>query len=146
MNVPGARRRTDSSILHDLQDAVSRMHVVSLIPRVVVLRCARSEGPRPMTWQVLFERSLGGTLPKLGYRGASASMLRTILKTGFDEEPTLSRDWSHDRLDVAMKRGPVVQAFRSDRLPDDVAYALVGILIFEEDGLELESVRGIVRD
>jgi hypothetical protein len=102
-----------------------------------------------MAWQVLFERSFGQSHKdlrqrELRYRGASASSLAVILSRGFDDEPTLSPEWSHARLDAAMLQGPVIQAFRSDRLPDDVENALVGLLIFAEDGLHLDGVRSLL--
>ena len=42
-----------------------------------------------------------------------------------------------------MAMGPVIEAFRADRMPDDVARALVGVLVFEEDGLRLDGIRAI---
>ncbi len=130
-------------ILADLQDAVTRMHVVAQQPRLVVAKGTRTAGARPMAWQVLFERSFGEDMPPLRYRGAPARMLSRVLAEGFDSEPTLDPAWSHARLGSAMAQGPVVQAFRADRLPDDVANALVGVLVFEEDGLHLDGVRAL---
>ena len=133
----------DDRILADLQDAVARMHVIAQRPRLVVARGTRTEGARPMAWQVLFERSFGGELRTLRYRGVSARALSAVLAEGFDSEPTLDPDWSHERLSTAMAEGPVIQAFRADRLPDDVATALVGVLVFEEDGLHIDGVRAV---
>jgi fumarylacetoacetate (FAA) hydrolase family protein len=45
-----------------------------------------------------------------------------------------------------MAMGPVIQVFRADRLPDDVGRALLGIIVFEEDGLQLAGVRASVRE
>lgn len=97
-----------------------------------------------MAWQVLFERSFGGELPTLHYRGVRAGSLIEVLSRGFDSEPTLDPSWARPRLSDAMETGPVIQAFRADRLPDDVAQALVGVLVFEEDGLKLDGVRAVV--
>ncbi len=97
-----------------------------------------------MAWQVLFERSLGADGPTLHYRGVSAGSLMDVLLTGFDSEPTLGTVWAHARIVDAMATGPVIAAFRADRLPDDVARALVGVLVFEEDGLRLDGVRAMV--
>ncbi|MBL0173409.1 MAG: hypothetical protein IPP90_22510 [Gemmatimonadaceae bacterium] len=133
----------EARILADLQDAVGRMHVIAQVPRLVVATGTRTEGARPMAWQVLFERSFGGDGPKLEYRGVRAGALMDVLHQGFDSEPTLDAGWSHARLVDAMAMGPVIQAFRADRLPDDVARALVGVLVFEEDGLRLDGVRAI---
>ena len=99
-----------------------------------------------MAWQALFERSFGGELPSVRYRGAPASALTTVLAKGFDSEPTLGSGWSHPRLREGMAMGPVVQVFRADRLPDDVGRALLGIIVFEEDGLQAAGVRAIVRE
>jgi hypothetical protein len=99
-----------------------------------------------MAWQALFERSFGGELPPVSYRGTSASTLTTVLAQGFDSEPTLGSGWSHPRLRDAMGMGPVIQVFRADRLPDDVGRALLGVILFEEDGLHLAGVRAIVRE
>jgi len=120
------------------------MHVLATRPRVVVAKGTRAIGARPMAWQVLFERSFGPDVPVLRYRGVPARMLVTVLGTGFDSEPTLDPAWSHERLGAAMAGGPVIQAFRADRLPDDVAHALMGVLVFEDDGLHLDGVRAIV--
>lgn len=136
----------DSRILSDLQDAVSRMHVIAQEPRIVVARGARVSGARPMAWQVLFERSLGADAPPLQYRGVPSSALVSVLTRGFDSEPTLDPGWANARLGDAMATGPVLQAFRADRLPDDVAEALVGVLVFEEDGLTLDGVRAIAAE
>ena len=136
--------RKEARILADLQDAVGRMHVVAQKPRIVVATGKRTDGARPMAWQVLFERSFGGDVPTLQYRGVTAGSLMDILMTGFDSEPTLDPAWSHPRLMDAMMTGPVIEAFRADRLPDDVARALVGVLVFEEDGLQLAGVRALV--
>lgn len=136
----------DERILADLQDAVSRMHVLNGSPRVVVAEGTRTVGARPMAWQALFERSLGDGTPSLRYRGAPATTLGRILHQGFDSEPTLAGDWSHARLGDAMQQGPVIQAFRADRLPDDVAHALVGVIVFEEDGLHRDGVRAVVAE
>jgi len=67
-----------------------------------------------------------------------------ILLRGFDSEPTLGATWAHPRLSDAMATGPVIAAYRADRLPDDVARALVGVLVFEDEGLQLDGVRAIV--
>ncbi len=96
-----------------------------------------------MAWQVLFERSFGGDVPTLVYRGVAARMISHVLAHGFDSEPTLDPEWSHTRLSAAMSQGPVIQAFRADRLPDDVSRALVGVLVFEEDGLHVDGIRAI---
>lgn len=134
-------------ILDDLQDAVARMHVVAASgPRVVVASGKRSEGARAMAWQVLFERSLGPDAPTLAWRGSAAVTLPRVLHEGFDTEPTLSDGFAFRRLVDAMREGPVLQAFRADRLPDDVARALVGVLVFEEDGLSLAGIRAIVQE
>jgi fumarylacetoacetate (FAA) hydrolase family protein len=45
-----------------------------------------------------------------------------------------------------MTAGPVIQVFRADRLPDDVSRALVGVIVFEEDGLSLTGVRALVQE
>ncbi len=119
------------------------MHVVAHRPRVVVATGTRADGARPMAWQVLFERSLGGDVPALRYRGVRAGALIEVLTRRFDSEPTLDPAWAHTRLVDAMATGPVIQAFRADRLPDDVARALVGVLVFEEDGLRLDGVRAV---
>lgn len=142
---PVSNSATDRSarILADLQDAVSRMHVVAQRPRVVVATGTRAEGARAMAWQVLFERSFGGDVPALRYRGVRAGALVEVMTSGFDSEPSLDPAWSHARLGDAMAHGPVIEAFRADRLPDDVAIALVGILVFEEDGLQLAGVRAL---
>lgn len=136
----------DERILADLQDVVSRMHVMPGTPPVVVAAGSRTSGARPMAWQALFERSLGDGMPPLRYRGAAATTLGRILHQGFDSEPTLDADWAHTRLGVAMSQGPVIQAFRADRLPDDVARALVGVIVFEEDGLHRDGVRAVVEE
>jgi hypothetical protein len=133
-------------ILDDLQDAVQRMHVLAREPRVVVAAGTRTQGARPMAWQVLFERSLGPDAPPLAYRGTAATRLPAVLMDGFDAEPTLEPGWSHARLGDAMQHGPVIQAFRTDRLPDDVARALVGVLVFEEDGLSLPGIRALAQE
>ena len=65
------------------------MHVVAQKPRIVVATGKRTDGARPMAWQVLFERSFGGDVPTLQYRGVTAGSLMDILMTGFDSEPTL---------------------------------------------------------
>ncbi len=140
---PPDDRAAGDRILADLQDAVTRMHVVAQKPRLVVAKGARTDGTRPMAWQVLFERSFGSDRPPLRYRGVPARVLSRVLAEGFDSEPTLDPSWSHARLGSAMAQGPVVQAFRADRLPDDVARALVGVLVFEEDGLYLDGVRAL---
>ena len=136
----------EARILDDLQDAVQRMHVLARSPRIVLAAGSRAQGARPMAWQALFERSFGGALPAVSYRGAPASMLTTVLAKGFDSEPTLAEGWSHARLRDAMPMGPVIQVFRADRLPDDVGRALLGVIVFEEDGLQLAGVRAIVRE
>ncbi|MBY0490133.1 MAG: hypothetical protein K2R93_09865 [Gemmatimonadaceae bacterium] len=133
-------------ILEDLQDAVQRMHVLAREPRVVVATGTREGGARPMAWQVLFERSLGPGAPALVYRGAAATRLPAVLMDGYDAEPTLEGGWAQPRLGDAMRTGPVIQAFRADRLPDDVARALVGVLVFEEDGLSLPGVRALTQE
>jgi hypothetical protein len=135
-----------AQILDDLQDAVQRMHVLAKAPRVVVAVGSRHEGARPMAWQVLFERSLGPGQPALVYRGGSATTLPRVLMDGFDAEPTLAPDWAVSRLGDAMRAGPVIQVFRADRLPDDVSRALVGVLVFEEDGLTLAGVRALTKE
>jgi hypothetical protein len=99
-----------------------------------------------MAWQVLFERSLGADAPALRYRGVPASALARVLAEGFDREPSPGETWAHARLVDAMAGGPVIQAFRADRLPDDVARALVGVLVFEEDGLHRDGIRALVRE
>lgn len=136
----------ETRILDDLQNAVQRMHVLAREPRLVVATGTRTEGARPMAWQVLFERSLGPGTPALVYRGAPATRLPAVLMDGFDAEPTLAPDWAMSRLGDAMRAGPVIQAFRADRLPDDVARALVGVLVFEEDGLSLPGVRALAQE
>jgi hypothetical protein len=136
----------EARILDDLQDAVQRMHVLARSPRIVLATGTRAQGARPMAWQALFERSFGGELPPVSYRGTSASTLTTVLAKGFDSEPTLGSGWSHPRLRDAMGMGPVIQVFRADRLPDDVGRALLGVIVFEEDGLHLAGVRAIVRE
>jgi hypothetical protein len=133
-------------ILDDLQDAVQRMHVLARDPRVVVAAGTREAGARPMAWQVLFERSLGPGAPALVYRGVPATRLPAVLMDGYDAEPTLEGGWAVPRLGDAMRTGPVIQAFRVDRLPDDVARALVGVLVFEEDGLSLAGVRALTQE
>lgn len=133
-------------ILEDLEDAVRRMHVLAGTPRIIVAAGSRTTGARPMAWQVLFERSLGDTPPPLTYRGTAATGLPQVLLQGFDSEPTLGAPWSHRRLGDAMTMGPVIQAFRLDRLPDDVARALVGVLVFEEDGLSLDGIRALAQE
>jgi hypothetical protein len=138
---PQAER--NARILDDLQDAVSRMHVIARQPRLVVATGTRADGARPMAWQVLFERSLGGEHHPLVYRGVRAGALMEVLTNRFDSEPTLDPGWAHTRLVDAMVNGPVIQAFRADRLPDDVARALVGVIVFEEDGLRLDGVRAV---
>ena len=132
-------------ILDDLQDAVQRMHVLARSPRIVVASGTRHAGARPMAWQVLFERSLGAH-PVLHYRGTTAMRLQAVLVNGYDSEPTLTPGWACGRLGDAMSAGPVVQVFRADRLPDDVSRALVGVIVFEEDGLSLAGVRAIVQE
>jgi hypothetical protein len=139
---PSARQ---ARILEDLQDAVERMHVLSRSPQVVVASGARHAGARPMAWQVLFERSLGGKRA-LQYRGTSAVRLQAVLAHGYDSEPTLAPGWSYARLGDAMSAGPVIQVFRADRLPDDVSRALVGVIVFEEDGLTLAGVRALTQE
>jgi hypothetical protein len=136
-------QQRDARILEDLQDAVTRMHVLATRPRVVVAKGTRAQGARPMAWQVLFERSFGAELPPLRYRGVSARMLARVLSQKFDSEPTLDPEWAQARLSLAMAQGPVIQAFRADRLPDDVAKALMGVLVFEEDGLHIDGVRAL---
>lgn len=139
---PSADR--ESRILADLQDAVGRMHILARQPRVVVATGTRADGARPMAWQVLFERSFGPEAHVMQYRGVRAGALMDVLARGFDSEPTLDPAWSHARLNDAMTMGPVIQAFRADRLPDDVERALVGVLVFEEDGLKLDGIRAVV--
>ncbi len=119
------------------------MHVLATRPRIVVAKGIRTQGARPMAWQVLFERSFGAELPELRYRGVSARSLATVLSQQFDSEPTLDPEWAHARLSQAMAQGPVIQAFRADRLPDDVSKALMGVLVFEEDGLHIDGVRAL---
>ncbi len=143
---PGIPADRDTRILDDLQDAVERMHVLARSPRIVVATGTRTSGARPMAWQVLFERSFGGALPPLVYRGTIATRLPAILADGYDSEPTLMTGWSHPRLGDAMAMGPVIQAFRADWLPDDVSRALMGVIVFEEDGLSLQGVRAIVQE
>lgn len=154
MNQPAPDADREARILADLQDAVSRMHVMPGTPRVVVAAGSRSSGARPMAWQVLFERSftgggaggggVAGTAPSMRYRGAAATALGRILHQGFDSEPSLGEEWAHSRLADAMEQGPVIQAFRADRLPDDVSRALVGLLVFEEDGLHRDGIRAVL--
>ena len=144
MSEPSPSSRREARILADLSDAVGRMHVVAQRPRVVVASGKRTDGARPMAWQVLFERSFGADVPAMRYRGVSAGALMEVLMNGFDSEPNLSPSWSHERLMDAMMTGPVIEAFRADRLPDDVASALMGVLVFEEDGLKLNGVRALV--
>jgi hypothetical protein len=145
MTPPPPNASRDARILADLQDAVSRMHVLAGQPRVVVAEGSRLQGARPMAWQTLFERMFGPAAPAMRYRGAPAASLETVLRDGFDAEPALGEDpWSHPRLGEAMTGGPVIQAFRADRLPDDVARALVGLIVFEEDGLTRDSVRHLM--
>lgn len=146
MTTPAPDAAREARILADLQDAVSRMHVLSNSPRIVVAEGTRVSGARPMAWQVLFERSLGAGGPVLAYRGASALRLGSILKFGFDSEPALGETWAYARMGDAMAQGPVIQAFRADRLPDDVSRALVGVLVFEEDGLHRDGVRAIMQE
>jgi hypothetical protein len=147
MTPPAPNAARDARILADLQDAVSRMHVIAAQPRVVVARGTRVQGARPMAWQTLFERMFGPEAPAMRYRGAPAASLAGILRDGFDAEPTLGDDaWSHPRLVDAMAQGPVLQAFRADRLPDDVARALVGLIVFEEDGVTMDTVRDLISD
>ena len=142
---PDAAPDRAARILDDLQDAVQRMHVLAHAPRIVLASGTRDQGARPMAWQALFERSFGEERPVVCYRGAPASALRTVLTTGFDRAPTPEGGWSHPRLRDAMVAGPVIQVFRVDRLPDDVAHALLGVIVFEEDGLQLAGVRALVR-
>jgi len=143
----GSHEAGQARILDELHDAVSRLHVVRAAgPRVVVATGRRDSGARAMAWQVLFERSLGPDAPVLAWRGAPAVTLPTVLREGFDREPTLEGGWAFTRLGDAMREGPVLQAFRRDRLPDDVAQALVGLLVFEEDGLSLAGVRALVQE
>ena len=99
-----------------------------------------------MAWQVLFERSLGPKHPALSYRGVSAVRLQAVLANGYDSEPTLAPGWSNTRLGDAMNAGPVIQVFRSDRLPDDVSRALMGVIVFEEDGLSVAGVRALTQE
>jgi hypothetical protein len=148
MNEPTGTTDTgdrQARILDDLQDAVQRMHVLSRSPRVVFATGARTHGARPMAWQVLFERSLGTSLA-LQYRGTSAVRLQAVLTNGYDSEPTLAAGWSCSRLGDAMAAGPVIQVFRADRLPDDVSRALMGVIVFEEEGLSLVGVRAITQE
>jgi hypothetical protein len=133
-------------ILEDLQDAVERMHVLSRSPQVIVASGRRDQGARAMAWQVLFERSLGPKHPALSYRGVSAVRLQAVLANGYDSEPTLAPGWSNTRLGDAMNAGPVIQVFRSDRLPDDVSRALMGVIVFEEDGLSVAGVRALTQE
>jgi hypothetical protein len=151
MTPPAPDAARDARILADLQNAVSRMHVIAGAtagqPRVVVAEGTRLHGARPMAWQTLFERMFGPDAPAMRYRGASAASLPGILRHGFDAEPVLGDEaWAHERLVDAMAQGPVLQAFRADRLPDDVARALVGLIVFEEDGLTRDSVRTLMND
>ena len=151
MTPPAPDAARDARILADLQDAVSRMHVIAgggpAQPRVVVAQGTRVQGARPMAWQTLFERMFGPGGPVLRYRGAPAGSLPGILRHGFDAEPKLGDEsWAHPRLGDAMAQGPVLQAFRADRLPDDVARALVGLIVFEEDGLSRDSVRSLMNE
>jgi hypothetical protein len=145
-NPDAAGDAKQTRILDDLQDAVQRMHVIARSPRIVVASGVRYSGARPMAWQVLFERSFGAGTPPLVYRGAAATRLPSVLMDGFDSEPTLDADWAHARLGTAMTAGPVIQAFRRDRLPDDVGRALMGVLVFEEDGLSLAGVRALTQE
>jgi hypothetical protein len=147
MNEPTGTTGVDrqTRILDDLQDAVQRMHVLARSPRIVLAAGSRQEGARPMAWQVLFERSLGSH-PPLQYRGTAAVRLPAVLTSGFDSEPTLAPGWACERLGDAMQAGPVIQVFRADRLPDDVSRALIGVIVFEEDGLSLEGVRALTQE
>jgi hypothetical protein len=142
----GRSEDRDTRILDDLQDAVERMHVLARSPRIVVATGSRTSGARPVAWQVLFERSFGGAVPALAYRGVGATRLPAILADGYDSEPTLAPGWAHPRLGDALAMGPVIEAFRADRLPDDVSRALMGVIVFEEDGLSLQGVRAIVQE
>jgi hypothetical protein len=99
-----------------------------------------------MAWQALFERSLGPKHPTLAYRGVSAVRLQAVLANGYDSEPTLAAGWACARLGDAMSTGPVIQVFRADRLPDDVSRALMGVIVFEEDGLSLAGVRALTKE
>ncbi|HYW31522.1 MAG TPA: hypothetical protein VE869_08455 [Gemmatimonas sp.] len=145
MSNPALHAARDARILADLQDAVTRMHVIPGEPRVVFAKGTRTEGARPMAWQVLFERIFGPGAPPMRYRGTASTNLGAVIAAGFDSEPGLELDsWSHLRLADAMAQGPVIQAFRADRLPDDVSRALVGLLVFEEDELRVEQVRSLV--
>lgn len=139
----GSRRST--RILADLQDAVERMHVLVRTPRVVLCRGRRVDGARPMAWQVLFERSLGPHSPTLMYRGAAAASLSAVFTRGFDAEPSADAGWAHRRLVDAMAQGPVIQVFDGDRIAVDGGAALVGVLVFEEDGLDHEAVADALR-
>jgi hypothetical protein len=131
----------DARILADLQAAALRLHVVSQAPRVLVVDGPRDRDPHPVAWQALCTRSVGASPGALAFRGAPAATLPLVLRQGFDAEPQLGETWAHARLAAAMAEGPVVQLVRADRLPDDVARALVGVLVFEEDGLTLDAVR-----
>lgn len=98
-----------------------------------------------MAWQVLFERSFGGDVPALRYRGLRAGALPELLTRGYDSETTPEgTPWASPRLGDAMTVGPVIAAFRADRLPDDIATALVGVLVFEDDGLHRAGVQALV--
>ena len=144
MTPPAPDAARDARILADLQNAVSRMHLIAGQLRVVVAEGTRLQGARPMAWQTLFERMFGPDAPAMRYRGASAESLALVLREGFDAEPTLDPGWAHPRIVDAMFQGPVIQAFRADRLPDDVARALVGLIVFEEDGLTRDRVRDLM--
>ena len=135
----------ETRILDDLQDAVQRMHMLATSPRVVFATGVRHQGARPMAWQALFERTVGGAQPSCRYRGAPASALTTILSAGADQQPTGAPEWSHAQLRDAMAAGPIIQAFRNDRLAETAAPVLIGAIIFEEDGLTLRGVRAMVK-
>lgn len=146
MSDPASDSRRETRILADLQDAVERMHVLVRSPRIVLCRGRRVDGARPMAWQVLFERSLGSDAPTLVYRGAPATALSTVFSRGFDQEPSIDRaGWAHRRLVHAMAQGPVIQAFREDRLPAQISSAMVGVLVFEEDGLDHSVISNALR-
>jgi hypothetical protein len=146
MTESGAAR--DAHIVAELHDAVTRMHVLAQRPRIVVATGARSTGARPMAWQVLLTKSLAAPAGTLRFRGVPAMALPIVLMQGFDSRPvpsgSRSHAWSVERLDAAMEHGPVIQLFRADRLADGVEHALVGVLVFEEDGLSLAGVRALV--
>ena len=76
---------------------------------------------------------------------ADASALEAVFTRGFDAEPAAEPGWAHCRIGDAMAQGPVIQAFRTDRIGGDPGRALVGVLVFEEDGLSHSAVLETLR-